>query len=212
MNWVNTDWDEGHKGLVYFAPESMLLPDGRRVMWTWVMGDIAPSAVQALPRELELPEDGVLRIKPLREISKLRYEEKVRNQFTVDQGSDYQIEDIHGDALELKIIFKAPLPDKFGIKLFGNGNGDKDIRIISGANRKTLGVGPIDPPFELRDGEDLTLRIFIDKNMVEVFANDRQAAVVAHEQIMSDPGIRLFSEDRDVVVKEAITWKMKPIF
>jgi sucrose-6-phosphate hydrolase SacC (GH32 family) len=33
------------------------------------------------------------------------------------------------------------------------------------------------PPFELKEGEDLTLRIFIDKNMIEAFANNRQAAV-----------------------------------
>lgn len=212
MNWVNTDWDEGHKGLVYFAPESMLLPDGRRIMWAWVMGDIAPSAVQALPRELELPKDGVLRIRPLRELSKLRFEEKVRNKITVKKGADYKLEDIQGDALELKLTFKAPLPDKFGVDLFGNGNGDKGIRITAGANKKTLGIGPIEPPFELREREGLTLRIFIDKNMVEVFANDRQAAAVAQDEITSDLDIRLFSEDREVVVEEAIAWKMKPIF
>ena len=30
-------------------------------------------------------------------------------------------------------------------------------------------------PFTLNDGEDLHLRVFIDKSVVEIFANDRQA-------------------------------------
>jgi sucrose-6-phosphate hydrolase SacC (GH32 family) len=51
---------------------------------------------------------------------------------------------------------------------------------------KTLTVGYINPPFELKKGEDLTLRVFIDKNMIEVFANDRQAAVAWHEYDPND--------------------------
>jgi len=55
-------------GNQFFAPESMLTRDGRRVMWAWLLRmPIAPTGVQSLPRELELPADGVLRIRPLLE-------------------------------------------------------------------------------------------------------------------------------------------------
>ena len=33
-------------------------------------------------------------------------------------------------------------------------------------------MGEIKPPFELKKGEDLNLRIFLDEGMVEVFVND----------------------------------------
>ena len=60
----------------FFAPESVLSKDGRRVMWAWLLNlPIAPCGIQSLPRELELPEDGVLRIRPLRELQSLRYDE-----------------------------------------------------------------------------------------------------------------------------------------
>ena len=72
-------------------------------------------------------------------------------------------------------------------------------------------IGKINPPFELNDGEDLTLRIFIDKNLIEVFANDRQAAVVSHPSIRKNPNIKIFTKDKDLVVKEIHAWKMKSI-
>ena len=72
-------------------------------------------------------------------------------------------------------------------------------------------VGYINPPFELKKGEDLTLRIFIDKSMIEVFANDRQAAVAWHEYDTRDIHVSLFSKGGDVTVKSISSWKMKSV-
>ena len=63
MNWRATD---------FFAPESVLTGDGRRVMWAWCNLGYPQSGIQCLPRELSLPADGVLRIKPIRELESLR--------------------------------------------------------------------------------------------------------------------------------------------
>ena len=82
LNWAR--WD-------FFAPESLLTPDGRRVMWAWctpwvnnmqhagrkqefeaLMNFKIQPGVQALPRELSLTDEGTLRIKPLRELEDLR--------------------------------------------------------------------------------------------------------------------------------------------
>ena len=212
MNWVNTNWDKGHKGLIFFAPESILTKDGRRVMWAWLLNGGEPTAVQSLPRELELPEDGILRIKPLKELETLRYEEQVVRDITVTSDKAFSLDLITGDAVEMEVTFSAPLPDRFGIYLLGDETGENVVSITAGASRNTLSVGPIEPPFELKDGEDLTLRVFIDKNMVEVFANDRQAAVIAHDEIRKDANISLFTDDRELVVKEVKAWKMKSTY
>ena len=64
----------------FFAPESLLTPDGRRVMWAWLAtlgrsdGTMDSRTIQSLPRELSLPDDAILRIKPLRELETLRYD------------------------------------------------------------------------------------------------------------------------------------------
>jgi sucrose-6-phosphate hydrolase SacC (GH32 family) len=212
MNWANTNWDRDHGGLVYFAPESMLTGDGRRVMWAWLISGAKPTGAQSLPRELELPEDGVLRIRPLRELETLRYDEIVEKKITVKSDSNYKLNKITGDAVELQVTFSAPVPKAFGINLLGDENNKDAIRITAGSDMKTISIGSINPPFELEEGEDLTLRVFIDKNLIEVFANDRQAAAFAHEHIREHPNISLFTNDAAVEVKEVKAWKMKSIY
>jgi sucrose-6-phosphate hydrolase SacC (GH32 family) len=64
---------------VYFAPVSLLTPDGRRVMWAWIRtagtdAVLLNKTIQSLPRDLSLPADGILRIRPLRELGGLRYD------------------------------------------------------------------------------------------------------------------------------------------
>jgi beta-fructofuranosidase len=70
----------------------------------------------------------------------------------------------------------------------------------------------VNVPFELKSGEGVELRIFLDKSMIEVFANDRQAAVASHKYASGNLGISLFSKGGDVVVKEVRSWKMRSIW
>ncbi len=212
MNWVNTNWEKNHGRLVYFAPESMVTEDGRRVMWAWLINGGKPSGIQSLPRELELPQDGVLRIKPLAELQKLRYDEIVISDISVKSDNEFELENITGDAIELEITFSDPVPGEFGLNLLADDSGENGISIVSGAYRNTLGFADIEPPFKLKEGEDLILRIFVDKNLVEVFANDRQAAAYIHNHIRPNPNITIFTRDSELVVSEVKAWKMKSIW
>ena len=54
--------------------------------------------------------------------------------------------------------------------------------------------------------------MFIDKNLVEVFANDRQAAACPHGHVRENPNIRLFARGGDAGVKSVKAWKMKTIY
>ena len=207
MNWEKI----GNYGF-YFAPESLLTGDGRRVMWAWLMKKTSPTGVQSLPRELELPEDGVLRIRPLRELQTLRYEEQTETNIIVKSGSVRALAGITGDANELRVSVASPLPAELRIDLLGDESGRDGMDIVTGSQRTTLAIGSIEPPFALAENEDLTLRIFIDKNLVEVFANDRQAAAFAHEHVRGNPNIRLSAKGGDAVVTELKSWKMKTIY
>jgi len=108
----------------------------------------------------------------------------------------------------MEVIFRAPTSNEFGINLLP----DDQLKIIAGAGRETLTIGTIDPPFKLAEGEDLTLRIFIDKNIVEVFANDRQAVVYTHEDLAEDLEISMFNNGDDLVVKDLKIWKINSIY
>ncbi len=208
MNFQQNNWDN----VIYFAPESILAEDGRRVMWAWIINGAAPSAIQGLPRELYLPDDGILRMQPLKELEDLRYDELATNNITVSNTEVHKLEELTGDAIELEITFTAPLPAEFGLNLLADENGKDGLTITAGANNKSFSIGTIEPPFELENGEDLSLRIFIDKNLVEVFANNRQAAVFTHEHIRKNPNISLFTNDADVHISKLMAWKMKSIY
>ena len=196
----------------FFAPESMQTRDGRRVMWAWLRHDgIRPTGIQALPRELELGDDGVLHIRPLRELASLRHGEKAWNQVTVKDGSERALDGLTGDAVEIEATFRAPLPKACGLHLLADADGRGGLRIVAGADRDTLRVGEVEAPFELRADEDLTLRVFVDKNLVEVFAGDRQAVVVSHGPIRRNPNVRLFGEGGDLTARVR-GWRMKSIY
>jgi beta-fructofuranosidase len=220
LNWAR--WDA-------FAPESLLTPDGRRVMWAWCtpwVNDMQKTSrtknfdnllnpavfqqgIQSLPRELSLPKDGVLRIKPLRELEGLRHERKSAEDFTVKGDSVRLLDGIKGDTMELEVVIEAPKAREYGINLLCDEKGGSGFAIGMGAGSRTLSVGYINPPFELKENEDLTLRIFIDKSMIEVFANDRQAAVAWHEYLPENLNVSLFSKGGDLTVKKVTGWKMK---
>ncbi len=153
----------------------------------------------------------MLRIKPLRELESLCYDEKTAGPITVKSGDSHVLKNIAGDTLELSVTIKSTSAKAYGVAVFCDKDG-KGFPVTIRPERKVLTMGNIAPPFELAEGEDLHLRIFLDKSMVEVFVNDRQAAVYMSPHDKANVGIRLFSTGGDINVSEVKAWKMKPIY
>ena len=66
-------------------------------------------------------------------------------------------------------------------------------------------------PFELLPGEPVKLRIFIDRSVLEVFANGRQCVTQRIYPTRSDSlGVILFSRGASVDVKSVDAWDMAP--
>lgn len=197
----------------YFAPESMLTKDGRRVMWTWVFaGAGSLNGIQALPRELELPEDGKLRIKPLRELEILRHNEKSEKNITVKSGGTYNLKSIAGDAIEIELVCKVPASEEFGIDVLSDEKGENGTRIALNPKQNTLKVGRVTAPFKMEDGDDLRLRIFVDKTLVEVFANDIQAVFCKDGKLNPGATTRLFASGGDFTADQVTGWQMKSAY
>jgi beta-fructofuranosidase len=54
----------------------------------------------------------------------------------------------------------------------------------------------------------IQFRVFVDRSIVEVFANDRQAVVKQHEYAPDDAGVCLLGEGGTMKVREVKAWKM----
>jgi len=228
MNWedVNLKHAENqYRSLgTYFAPESMLTPDGRRVMWAWLFpaDDRMKNGVQSLPRELELSETNTLLIKPLQELTGLRYDPKSYSDLLVKNQVNHPLAEMTGDALEIELVF-APLntsyeinqdhvwhiPQSYGIEVLCDENGENGVPITVFPARKTLSIAGVSAPLNIPVDQETVLRIFIDKGIIEVFANDRQAMAYAHKRSHPHAYHQLFSYQGDMAVESVRSWKMR---
>jgi len=224
MNWRREDQKFEEPWRDFFAPESVLTPDGRRVMWAWLCTlnpAINAKTIQALPRELSLGDDGNLHIGPLRELESLRREPVVLNDITVKPPprpnggtARKRIGELNGDAFEIRATVSRDQADgkQFGFTLFSDDKGG-GLTILVRPDNRTIRLGNAEAPFavaDLPDGEDVTLRIFIDKYLVEVFANNRQAMIAAHMDWQDNRGFDTYTFGAPTTIKKVEIWKLKP--
>ena len=66
-------------------------------------------------------------------------------------------------------------------------------------------------PLELGSTEGLKLRIFVDKSIVEVFANSRQA-IARHifPENENSTGVKVFSKNADTLITKFESWQIAP--
>ncbi|MHC4467598.1 MAG: glycoside hydrolase family 32 protein [Planctomycetota bacterium] len=208
MNW---------SGGTCFAPESLVDEKGRRIMWAWV-----------LDRREELH---------LRDFSKPPNEKQHKN-ITVKDGESIRLEDIAGNTIELELVIEPGTAEAFGLKVCSSPDGREQTVIECNPSAKNVKIdferSSLDKsikhydmcmnfmrdkpnkevteqaaPFELRQGEKLELRIFIDRSILEVFANGRQCITQRIYPTRKDSlGVELFSKGGSITVESIKAWDM----
>ena len=215
----------------FFAPESLEDDKGRRIMWAWIFDtpafgvrrDYGWSGTMSLPRVLSLGDDGQLRMDVPEEIEMLRCDAVKKENFTVESDADLVVEGVGGTSLELAIDMESAPASRFGVKVCSSPDGEEETLVFYDAAEKMLKVdtrksGPEGTPkgveagpFELKDGERLKLRVFVDKSVVEVFANGRQAVMRRIYPSREDSvGVSLFSNGGDASVHLLEAWNITP--
>jgi beta-fructofuranosidase len=215
----------------FFAPESLLDDRGRRILWAWIFDGRAEETIKAsgwsgtmsLPRVLWLGEDKKLLMRPPEELEMLRYNPKRMENLTVESDSELPLKDVTGNSLELSIEMVPGDAEQSGVKVCCSPDGaEQTVVFYDAAERKlkidttksSLGEGPKSVeggPFELKPDESLKLRVFVDKSVVEVFANDRQAVMRrVYPARGYSQGIVLFSNGGITKVKSVEAWDMAP--
>ncbi len=222
MSWVDNS---------FFAPESLVDDKGRRIMWAWILdepefgirSECGWSGTMSLPRVLSLAQDGQLRMDVAEEVEALRYAHRQQGPHTIPADTTLPVWGVAGDSVELQVEMESASATECGVKVRTSPNGEEETSILYDADQKLLKVdtrrsGPNGTPkaveaapFELRGGERLRLRIFVDKSVVEVFANSRQA--IARRIYPARPdsvGISLFSTGADTKVCALDAWNIAP--
>ena len=186
-------------GIDFYAPQTVLTPDGRRVMIGWMQNwdtcnhrrvhDEAWFGQMSLPRELSI-RNGRLYQKPIRELEDMRSNQVVIENLTFS-GNVYP-EGLNGRRVDMEVVVRpvegCDMYRKFAVRFARN-----DLYQTSFSYRPGEAVLKVDRKFSgsrraiihqrrskvvCKDGV-LKLRIILDRFSVEAFINDGEQVMTA---------------------------------
>ena len=152
---------------------------GRTIQWLWGRTNTPPekgwNGCMTLPRVLSIDSEGFLKQAPPAEFESLRGEAIRESAFVVTPGKPVPLPRIRGDALEIRadVVVGGAAEVAFELRRSNEGRAGVSVR-ISRTGLLTVGSTQIQVSRSL---ERYTLRIFLDKRVVEVYVNDGEAAV-----------------------------------
>ena len=218
MSWV----DNG-----YFAPEALIDGKNRHLLWTWMPGSVGSRAngwygVYGLPRALWLRADGTLGIGVPSECRALRLGGEKARAVEVAEGGARDVKAGRGDCCELsvKVLFASAATAL--VKVRATPDGEEAVRIWYDAPAKELvmdtsrmkdgGRPAVErAPFALAPGEALELDVFVDRGVVEAFANGRQAiSRLACPKRADALGVVLSAQGGPAKYESAEVWELTP--
>jgi beta-fructofuranosidase len=207
--------DGGH----FYAAKTLVDGRGRRILWGWVT-EARPqeqqlaagwSGVLSLPRELKLLPDHTLGIEPVEELKRLRGRHRKTESLKLssETGETRVLPDVKGDALEIRVKFAPTDAREFGVIVRGAPDGSDGVRVTYNATDRKLGNAPL----RLGDGEGLSLTVYVDRSVVEAFANGRACHTYRTYPEGSDRlRVGLFARGGAAEARSVDVWEMKSIY
>jgi beta-fructofuranosidase len=215
--------DNGHD---FYAAQTLLAADGRRLVWAWLDMWESPMPSQAhhwcgmlgLPRELELCADR-LRVYPARELSALRMAPLPGTPWWEASGARW-VPEVNGDMLEIHVHLDllGCTDGHLGVALRCSDDGREETllyydpslqrlvldRSRSGAQVTGQRSVAIDPT-----QERLELRVFLDRSSIEVFDENGRFSLSSRLYPRSDSlGVKLVASGSGGRVSIAKAWPL----
>lgn len=204
--------DHGHD---FYAPQSFVAKDGRRIMMGWMDMWDSPMPSQnegwagcfTLPREL-FERDGNLCQRPVGEMESLRQQEMAINYGTITAKQPLLD---NADCVEMELFWNLTdsKAERYGLQL-GKG---LQLYVDNQAQRLVLWHSYPEDKIDgyrsiaLPQGDQLHLRLFIDMSSLEVFVNDGDATLTS--RIYPKAGerqLQLFASEGECVLTSGKLW------
>ena len=192
------------------------------------------SGTMSLPRVLSLGTDGTLRIEPPEELRGLRRNHRRLSDVSIGPDAETPVQGVRGDCLELALEIEPGNATEFGVKVRCSPGGEEQTIVSLRPSARCLRIDVADSsldagikhhafcmkaqnptvtaqeaPFELAPGESLRLRLFLDRSILEVFANERQCVTQRIYPTRPDSvGVSLFSRGGSTTVRSVDAWDM----
>ena len=216
-------WESDHTvdyGIDFYAPQTILTPDGRRVMMGWMQNwdtcnlrteSIPWYGQMSLPRELFI-RDGLLCQRPVREFDALHGKETTYKDIRVD-NTEITLPGIDGRFIDLTVHVKATNPKKeyrkFAIRFardsrfhtgFSFRPHEGSVKIDRKASGSRRAIIHQRRAYVNHNNGEITYRLILDRFSSEIFINDGEKVLSAtiYTDISAD-GISFFA-DGDVTM------------
>ena len=220
-------------GGYFYAPQSFTDQRGRRVMFGWLMEGRDAAAqraagwagVMSLPRVLQLGADGSLRVEPAPELNALRGRHHRVESTTVSPTTPMPV-GVQGTALEIAAEFPPSRDGQVGLMVrcapdgseqtliaFDPASGWLSIDRQDSSKDSTVDREPHGTQLTLAAGENLTLRVFLDRSVIEVYANARATLTSRIYPSRDDSlGVELFAREAPARLKQLDVWEMASVW
>lgn len=198
----------------FYAPNTMLVPNGRRLVWGWVNGfpkGRGWNGCLSLCRELSVSRDGRLRQTPARPLERLRGQRVSRKGFRLENGDESFALPLPESAT-LEILAELQLQSAAAVEL-GIRSGKEDPQVTVSYDGADLKVMNVQAPLKLSKGaRKLRLRLFVDRSVLEVFANDTVCVTKVISPLDAAPSLEIRATRGRAEVNRVEAWPMKTIW
>jgi beta-fructofuranosidase len=221
-------------GSSFYAPQVMRTGDGRMVMWGWLKEMRWPSAlmeagwagVMSMPLTLLLLPNGRLGIEPVEELKNLRGAHWHYANLALEPGTPDLLDGVSGDCLEIDAVFEPDPEAEFGLKVRCSPDRDEQTRILYQGKAERLVLDPKESSLSTVVDRDvrkaslsldasgcLRLHIFIDRSVVEIFANGHTCLAGRVYPTRADSlGVGLLAPKGVTRLVSLDIWQMKSIW
>ncbi|MBY9078328.1 sucrose-6-phosphate hydrolase [Paenibacillus sp. HN-1] len=208
------------RGFDFYAPQTMVTPDGRRIIVGWMgLPDIETPTDRngwahclTLPRELSV-RGGKLIQQPVPELQSLR-----KKEYTVSDTLNNEVKTYNGfqgRSYELTCEFNTSTSDEFGIEILASSTEKTVIKYNSTLKKVTLDRSHSGEAIASEYGseracvlidENIKFHIFVDHSSVEVFVNDGEVVFTSRVFPSIDSNIIRFFAHGGQTAFTAVKW------
>jgi beta-fructofuranosidase len=221
-------------GGYFYAPQTLVDDKGRRLMWGWLqegrdeetIQDAGWAGVMSLPRAISLRPGDSLSIEPVPELQTLRSKHYRLEGIDLTPKTSSVLEDIKGDRLEIVAEFAPGSAREVGVKVRCSPAGEEQTIISYDRSSEQLAIDRSRSSLssnvhrdtqggmlELADHQTLWLHIFLDRSVVEVFANGREClSERIYPSLADSVGLDLFARGGTAKLNSVDVWELESIW
>jgi beta-fructofuranosidase len=197
----------------FYAPNTMQVPDGRRIMWGWVNGFPGGHGWNGClsgPRLLTLSSDDRLQQAPVPQLGKLRgHVTRSAGGTFSDEGMLFQLPPTN--ALEIFLELTLGAADHIDLSLQSDKDKEAPITMrFSATEFKMPDTQTAIVP--LKKNSPLKVRLFLDRSVLEIFINQTVCATRTIMPLGEAPFLRLRASGGSAKAKRLLAWPMKSIW